>query len=239
MIYECERCDFVLSAGWTSCPRCGEVFDEPVPADALPDELEGTFALPPAPPPPAVAPPPPPVISVPVAPPLPAPSVAPAQPGRRPLLPRLLAGLAASLALIGTGWWLGQRHAAVPAPPADVSVAPASTPTDGLPTDTVAHPTYAAEMAAFVNQLRATGVGAQWPAGSNDVLVITPPAVVDGTKALWDKDTYQRLAQGVYGNFAQNRFHAGFSDTDSTTCFVIVSDPSGKVVATDLMGDVE
>lgn len=220
MIYECEHCDLVLNPGLTSCPRCGEVFDEPVPADATPDEIGGTFAVSPAPPPPS-------------------PSEPTTPPGHRSLLPRLMAGLAASLALIGMGWWLGLRHAETPPPPPDVSVAPAGAPANGLPTDTVAHPTYVAEMAAFVNQLRATGVGAQWPAGSDDVLVITPPAVVDGTKALWDQDTYQRLAQGVYGNFAQNRFHAGFSDTDSTTCFVIVSDPSGKVVAVDLMGDVE
>ena len=213
MIYECEHCDAVLKPGLTACPRCGEAFDEPVPADATPDDVGGTFAMTAA--------------------------VSPARPRRPSALPRVMAGLMGALALVGTGWWLGQRQA-TPDRPADTVAAPAVMPPNGLPTDTAAHPTYPAEMASFVNQLRATGVGAQWPAfGSNDVLVITPPAVVDGTRALWDKDTYQRLAQGVYGNFAQNRFHAGFSDTDSTTCFVIVSDPSGKVVAVDLMGAVE
>ena len=219
MIYECERCEAVLRPGLIACPRCGEAFDEPVPADAAPDDVGGTFDTAPA--------------SLPVA----APS---ARPRRPSALPRVLVGLFVALTLIGAGWWLGQRQAAAPDKPAETAVSPARMPPNGLPIDTAAHPAYAAEMAAFVSQLRTTGVGAQWPAfGSNDVLVITPPTVVDGTRALWDKDTYQRLAQGVYGNFAQNRFHAGFSDTDSTTCFVIVSDPSGKVVAVDLMGNVD
>ena len=223
MIYECERCDAVLSPGLITCPRCGEAFDEAVPADATPDDVGGTFAVAPGTR----------LVPLPVA--------APAVRSRHPsALPRVLAGLLAALALIGTGWWLGQHQAAAPDKPAEGVISPAPLPQSGLPTDTAAHPTYTAEMAAFVNQLKATGVGAQWPAfGDNDVLVITPPTVVDGTRALWDKDTYQRLAQGVYGNFAQNRFHAGFSDTDSTTCFVIVSDPSGKVVAVDLMGNVQ
>lgn len=34
MIYECEGCDAVLTAGAAACPQCGEVFDEPVPEDA-------------------------------------------------------------------------------------------------------------------------------------------------------------------------------------------------------------
>ena len=219
MIYECERCDAVLSPGQTVCPRCGEAFDEPVPADATPDDAGGTFDVAP----------------------VPLPVAAPSARSRRPsALPRVLAGLFVALSLIGAGWWLGQRQASVSDQPSETVATLAILPQSGLPTDTTAHPAYTAAMAAFVKQLRATGVGAQWPAfGDNDVLVITPPTVVDGTRALWDKDTYQRLAQGVYGNFAQNRFHAGFSDTDSTTCFVIVSDPSGKVVAVDLMGNVQ
>ena len=34
MIYECDECGKPLPAGVAACPVCGEVFDEPVPADA-------------------------------------------------------------------------------------------------------------------------------------------------------------------------------------------------------------
>lgn len=111
---------------------------------------------------------------------------------------------------------------------------------NGLPTDVAAHPTYAANMTAFVGSLRQTGVGAQWPAfGSNDTLLITPQTMVKGQRAEWNADLYHELAQGIYANFVFRRYESKFSDTDSTTCFVVVSDTSGKVVAVDLMGDLK
>jgi hypothetical protein len=94
-------------------------------------------------------------------------------------------------------------------------------------------------MAAFVQELRATGVGAEWPAfGSNDVLLITPQARAAEPPAAWDVDTFRRLAQGVYGGFAQTRFESGFCDTDTTACFVLVTSASGQVVAVDFMGNL-
>ncbi len=35
MVYECDQCSAALPAGVFACPRCGEGFDEAVPADAL------------------------------------------------------------------------------------------------------------------------------------------------------------------------------------------------------------
>lgn len=35
MVYECDQCSAVLPGGVFACPRCGEKFDEAVPADAL------------------------------------------------------------------------------------------------------------------------------------------------------------------------------------------------------------
>lgn len=34
MVYECEACEAALPPGSLFCPRCGEKFDDPVPADA-------------------------------------------------------------------------------------------------------------------------------------------------------------------------------------------------------------
>ena len=31
MQYECEACEKPLETGWTACPFCSELFDEPVP----------------------------------------------------------------------------------------------------------------------------------------------------------------------------------------------------------------
>ncbi len=35
MVYECDQCRAALPAGVFACPRCGEGFDEAVPADAV------------------------------------------------------------------------------------------------------------------------------------------------------------------------------------------------------------
>ena len=35
MVYECDDCSAALPAGALACPRCGETFEEPVPADAV------------------------------------------------------------------------------------------------------------------------------------------------------------------------------------------------------------
>ena len=35
MVYECDQCSAALPAGVLACPRCGEQFDDAVPADAL------------------------------------------------------------------------------------------------------------------------------------------------------------------------------------------------------------
>ncbi len=35
MVYECDDCSAALPAGARACPRCGETFEEPVPADAV------------------------------------------------------------------------------------------------------------------------------------------------------------------------------------------------------------
>lgn len=197
----------------TACPRCGQAFDEPVPADATPAEAgKRIVAVPPAP-------------------------KASAQ--RAVHLPKIALWLTASLTLMGLGWLLGVHHAAPPGPTLPAP-APSTVPINNLPTDLAAHPGYKAGMSAFLSKLRGTGVGAQWPAFSdNDTLVITPQAVVNGQRAAYNPDLYRELAQGVYAHFVFCRYEAGFSDTDSTTCFVIVSDSSGRVVAADLMGNLE
>ena len=35
MVYECDQCNAALPAGARACPRCGELFEEAVPADAV------------------------------------------------------------------------------------------------------------------------------------------------------------------------------------------------------------
>lgn len=212
MVYECDNCEATLGPGLTVCPRCGQVFDEPVPADALWEEpAPAAVAEEIAAPPDGVTPPRPPL--------------------RRK--PRQWSPLAAALLLLGLVW-LGYRHW-------DMSVAPiSSAPVPVLQTDLAAHPQYTAHMTAFVGHLRATGVGAEWPAfGSNDMLLITPQARVAEPPVAWDADAYRRLAQGIYGEFALTRHESGFPDTDAMACFVLVTSASGEVVAVDFMGDLK
>lgn len=211
MVYECDNCEAALGPGLTVCPRCGQVFDEPVPADALWKEpapiavAEETAA------PPDLA-------------------LSPRPPVRRK--PRQWSPLATALLLLGLVW-LGYRQWNAPAAPIS------SAPVPLLQTDLAAHPQYAAHMTALVAHLRAMGVGAEWPAfGSNDVLLITPQARAAEPPVAWDADTYRRLAQGIYGEFAQTRFESGFCDTDTTACFVLVTSASGQVAAVDFMGEL-
>lgn len=203
MVYECETCEAVLGPGLTVCPRCGQVFDEPVPADALWDDVASAE-----------------------------PSSAPierAKPRRR----WLRAAFAVLMLLVGV--WLGYHSWDRAAPPKPVSV-----PIPRPPTDLEAHPQYAARMTALLEELRATGVGAEWPAfGSNDTLVVTPQARPAEPSVTWDTDSYRRLAQGIYGHFAMTRFEAGFPEPDTQACFVIVTSASGEVVAVDFMGDLK
>lgn len=213
MVYECDNCEAALAPSLTACPRCGQVFDEPVPADALWDGpvpaavAEGTAA-----PPDVVTP-----LRLPI---------------RRK--PRRWSPLAAALLLLGLVW-LGYRQWSLPAAPESVPL-PAPRP----PTDLAAHSQYAAHMTVLVQKLRATGVGAEWPAfGSNDMLLVTPQARVAEPPVAWDVDMDRRLAQGIYGEFAQTRFESGFCDTDTTACFVLVTSASGQVVAVDFMGDLK
>ena len=233
MIYECENCETVLGPGLMSCPRCGQPFDEPVPDDATPDEAEETGAI--------VTPPAlslPPVELSPLA----VPPVA-----RRPSrLPKIAWRLTAVLAVSGLGWiaypvvYPVALRLPLLRPPPTVILPAANVTTDKLPTDLAAHPGYAANMAEFVRSLRASGVEAQWPAfGSADTLLITPQTMVNGQRAEWTPHLYHELAQGVYANFVFRRYEAKFSDTDSTTCFIVVSDSSGNVVAADLMGNLQ
>lgn len=207
MVYECDNCEAALGPGLTACPRCGQVFDEPVPADALWDETVPAVQ---AAPPESVA--------------LPSLRVS------RRRWPRV----AAALLLLGLGW-LGFHHwSASPAP--EPVLVPAPRPL----TDLAAHPQYAAHMADFVQKLRATGVGVEWPAfGSDDVLLITPLARAAEPPVAWDADTYRRLAQGIYGDFALTRFESGFPEPDTMVCFVLVTSPSGQVMAVDFMGDLK
>ena len=244
MIYECETCETVLGPGMTLCPRCGRVFDEPVPADALWDEPAADAPLGPAAPPAEavgltilaeaaltepelVAPPEPPRSAPPVSPEV---IVTP----RRKTRSRRWPLSAVSLALLGLGWLGYRQWVSSPAPE------PAPYHTVPLPTDLAAHPQYTANMNALVQKLRATGVGAEWPAfGSDDTLVITPQARAAEPPVVWDADMSRRLAQGVYGEFAQTRFESGFPDRDTTACFVVVTGAKGQVVAVDFMGRLE
>ena len=223
----------VLGPGLMSCPRCGNPFDEPVPDDATPDAAEEIVAT--------VTPP---AVSLP---PVELPPLAVPPAARRPSrLPKLAWALAVVLALVGLGWaaypFVSPFALRLPfLRPAPTVILPvANVTTDKLPTDLAAHPGYAANMAEFVRSLRASGVEAQWPAfGSADTLLITPQTVVNGQRAEWTADLYHELAQGVYANFVFRRYESKFSDTDSTTCFIVVSDSSGKVVAADLMGNLQ
>ena len=224
MVYECDICEAALGPGWTACPRCGQVFDEPVPADALLDEpVPAADASPadasPADASPADASPAEVVLDV-VAPPR---RQASRKPNRWPE--------AVTFLLLGLGW-LGYRHWNAPAVPKPVS-APV------LPTDLAAHPQYATHMSALVQQLRGMGVGAEWPAfGGSDVLLVTPQAHAAEPPVAWDADMNRRLAQGLYGDFVLTRHEAGFPDADAMACFVIVTGASGQVVAVDFMGDL-
>jgi len=211
MVYECEYCETILTAGLTACPHCGEAFDDPVPDDAtLP--ISEAAALPPS------------ELSQPVT-------------SRHPARsPRMAMGLLAVVVLLGAGWF-GIRSSLKSAYPPAVN----NTGSQAIvATDLQAHPAYAASMTGLVSKLQSTGIGAQWPAfGSSDTLLITPPIVVGGQRATWNSDLYKQLAQGIYGSFWEKRYESGFSDRESTTCFVLVSDASGNIVATDLMGNVE
>ena len=236
MVYECETCETVLTPGLTACPHCGQAFDDPVPEDATTE----------IPPPPSILGEsesdseagltPETVLSFPGSPEL----------GRGglfvPLLPvsrtprwKLWAKTVAAALLLAGAVWLGYRHWAAPSTPHPV-VAALSIP----PTDLAAHPQYAANMTVFVQKLRAMGVEADWPAfSSNDMLRITPQPRAAEASAAWNRDMYRRLAQGIYGHFAQNRYEAGFSETDTTACFVIVTNASGQVMAVDFMGNLQ
>ncbi len=219
MIYECDNCEAALGPGLTVCPRCGQVFDDPVPDDALWDEPAPTV-----------------VFEVPVESPdsveaSAAGFVTRSGPKRRS---RGLPLGVVSLFLLGL-CWLGSRdwveRSASPA-----VLIPAPRP----PTDLAAHPQYVVNMTALVQKLRATGVGAVWPAfGSDDVLLITPLARAAEPPVAWDADMDRRLAQGIYGDFAQTRFESGFPDGDTTACFVLVTGATGQVVAVDFMGNLE
>jgi len=212
MVYECDNCEAALAPGATVCPRCGQVFDEPVPADAL---LEWEAA------PPEAAP-----VEV-------APEVA--APPRRQISRRPHRWPEAATFLLAGLCWFGYRHWTAPA-----ALKPASAPAPVLQTDLAAHPDYMAHMTALVQTLRASGVEAEWPAfGSDDMLLVTPQVRIAEPPARWDADMNRRLAQGVYGHFAQTRFESGFCDTDTTACFVLVTNASGQVVAVDFMGDLE
>jgi len=215
MVYECDNCEVALGPGLTVCPRCGQVFDEPVPADALWDEpvsvavTEGVSA-----PPPLMEAAPPKVV---------------VRASRR--WPRTIA---ATLLLLELGW-LGYHLWSEPTSPE-----PAFVSASRLPTDLATHPEYTAHMTAFVQHLRATGVGAEWPAfGSNDVLLITPQARAAEPPVAWDADMDHRLAQGIYGNFVLTRHESGYLDTDAMACFVLVTSASGEVVAVDFMGELK
>jgi len=219
MAYECDNCEAALGPGLAACPYCGQVFDEPVPADALWEEpdfvamSDGVGEHP--------------ILEDAAAP------EAVTSPDLRKRS-REWSPSAVSLVLLGF-CWLGYRHWDAPPAPEPV-LTPAASPL----TDLAAHPQYAAHMTALVQNLRATGVGAEWPAfGSDDVLLITPQARGAEPPAAWDRDMDRRLAQGMYGEFAQTRFESGFPDGDTTACFVVVTGPSGKVMAVDFMGRLE
>ena len=214
MVYECENCEKALGPGLLSCPNCGEDFDEPVPDDA---PLQEAFL------PPAVDTSLPPGID----------TSRLAVPRRRKQFPRLLALLLGISLLAGLSW-LGRRAFSPPKAPSSAALPSAQL------TEMTMHPAYAADMTTFVDKLHTSGVGAQWPAfGGSDTLIIIPPTMVKGQPAAWDATLYRQLAQGIYAGFWEKRYESGFSDSDSTTCFVFVCDESGKVTAVDMMGTVE
>lgn len=224
MVYECETCETVLAPGLIACPRCGQIFDEPVPDDAVAAE-------------PPILPKSAQVVSREEA-----PSDTPLEllepvslPARRTSRP-WSRGKTVALAILMVGLcWFGYHYWVV----LPVSQPVAATLPAPL-TDLAAHPQYASNMDAFVQKLRATGVGAQWPAfRSNDVLLITLQPRVADAPAVWNSDMYRRLAQGIYGQFAQNRYESGFSETDTTACFVIVTNAAGQVMAVDFMGNLQ
>lgn len=221
MVYECETCEAVLTPGLIACPRCGQVFDEPVPDDAVADEVFVSDII-------AAETAEPPLSSE-----ASLPDVIP--PIRRTSRSWSVSKSWAFAALLVGLVWLGVHHwASLPVSQPLSAALPVS------PTDLVAHPQYASNMAVFVQKLRATGVGAEWPAfGSNDVLLITPQARVPEAPMAWTADMYRRLAQGIYGQFAQNRYESGFSETDTTACFVVVTSASGQIMAVDFMGDLQ
>jgi len=220
MVYECEYCEAVLGPGLGACPFCGQVFDEAVPDDAL---WDGPVAVTPLVEPEEAAPPE---------------EVAPPEEAAPPTLRtgrrRWPQAAAALLLLLGLGSLGFHQWKARPTP------IPIARPTVRPLTDLAAHPDYAAHMTALVQKLRATGAEAEWPAfGSDDILLITPQARGTEPPVAWDRDMDRRLAQGVYGDFAQTRFESGFPDGDTTACFVLVTGARGKVMAVDFMGQVE
>ena len=247
-VYECEECETALGPGWMACPRCGQPFDEPVPDDAtlpqeealeeerLETESPAEEMLPVSPSEPDLFLPPSdlPLFPRDLPPPLKLPPPR-SRPPCRMRLPRLAAAMLGIVTVLGLGW-AGVRGFALLNPPSPAPVVSALPPPLS---DLRAHPAYASDMAAFVEKLRASGVAAQWPAfGGSDTLLITPPTVVGEQRAVWNADLYKQLAQGIYANFWEKRYETGFSDSDSTTCFVLVCDESGKIVAADLMGNV-
>ena len=239
MVYECDNCEAALGPGLTVCPRCGQVFDEPVPADALWDDLVPIEVVERAAEPSVIVEAAPleaaPLEAAPLeAAPL---EAAPLEVVTRPRLRvsrhRWLRTIAAGILILELGW-LGYYQWGRPIPPEPVFL---SAPRLA---DLAAHPQYAAHMTALVQQLRGTGVGAEWPAfGSDDMLLITPQARAAEPPVAWDADMDRRLAQGIYGDFVLTRHESGFPDTDSMACFVLVTSPSGQVVAVDFMGELK
>jgi len=150
---------------------------------------------------------------------------------RPPLIPAAILGV---IVLVGVGWFGLHSFVPVKAP------VTAATPPPVILTEMSMHPAYAAHMTAYLGKLRGSGMGAQWPAfGGSDTLLIIAPPLVKGQTAAWSETQLKQLAQGVYAGFWENRYETGFSDSDSTTCFVLVSDASGRIAAVDLMGTVQ
>lgn len=158
-------------------------------------------------------------------------AVAPRSRKRPPLIPAAILGV---IVLVGAGWIGLRSFVPVKAP------ITAATPPPVILTEMSMHPGYAAHMTSYLGKLRSSGMGAQWPAfGGSDTLLIIAPPQVKGQTLTWSETQLKQLAQGVYAGFWENRYETGFSDTDSTTCFVLVSDASGKIAAVDLMGTVQ
>ncbi len=150
---------------------------------------------------------------------------------RSPLIPAVILGITV---LTGVGWFGRRSFVPIKAP------VTAAAPSPFILTEMTMHPAYAAHMTAYLGKLRGSGMGAQWPAfGGSDTLLIIAPPPVKGQAAAWSDTQLKQLAQGVYAGFWENRYETGFSDSDSTTCFVLVSDASGRIAAVDLMGTVQ